>query len=337
MRLLCDRRRAALEFISGREDIGGMHWLTGYIPDLPTPFDDNGEIDLTALAKLCERQIAAGVSAIVVGETAGEASTLTPAEHGAIIRAAVGTARGRVRVIAGAGSNSTSQAIELTRRAVAAGADAILSVVPYYNKPMQAGIHRHFQAIADSTDLPIILHDIPSRTIRELSDDTLARLAESRQFIGLRDGTGDIARPLRLRSRLPSGFRLLSGDDATALPFLALGGDGCISMVSNIAPQACRTIFSSCREGRLPSARFAQSRLAPLTTALSKESPTTLKYALGLLGLMHPTTRLPIVELAEAAKAEVASAIGELDDEDLVCPGESWLDPCFNKAAAAAL
>jgi 4-hydroxy-tetrahydrodipicolinate synthase len=314
-----------------------MNWLAGYIPDLPTPFDENGEIDLAAFAKLCERQIAAGVSAIVIGETAGEASTLMPAEHGAIIRAAVEVARGRIHIIAGAGSNSTNQAIELTRRAVAAGADAILSVVPYYNKPMQAGIFRHFQAIAASTDLPIILHDIPSRTIRELSDDTLARLAESRQFIGLRDGTGDIARPLRLRSLLPSGFRLLSGDDATALAFLAHGGDGCISMVSNIAPLLCRDIFSNCRQGRLPSARYLQRRLAPLTTALSKESPAALKYALCLLGFMRPSTRLPIVELAEPAKAEVASAIAEMDDEDLACRSESWHAPYFNRAPAPTL
>ena len=314
-----------------------MNWLAGYIPDLPTPFDEGGEIDLAAFATLCERQIAAGASAIVVGETAGEASTLTPAEHGALIRAAVETARGRSHIIAGAGSNSTSQAMELTRRAIAAGADAVLSVVPYYNKPMQVGIFRHFQAIADSTDLPIILHDIPSRTIRELSDDTLARLAESGQFVGLRDGTGDIARPLRLRSLLPSGFRLLSGDDATALAFLVHGGDGCISMVSNIAPLLCRAIFSSCRQGRLPSARFLQSRLAPLTTALAKESPAALKYALCLLGFMHPNTRLPIVELAKAAKAEVASAIAEIDDEDLVCRSESWHAPYFNRTAAPRL
>ena len=150
-------------------------WFSGYIPDLPTPFDEADNLDLAAFARLCERQIDAGVSAIVVGETSGEASTLTPAEHEAIVRAAVEIARGRVRIIAGAGSNSTSQAIELTRRAEAAGADAVLSVVPYYNKPMQAGIYAHFRAIAVSTSLPIILHDVPSRTIRELSDDTLAR------------------------------------------------------------------------------------------------------------------------------------------------------------------
>src|ERR1039457_1357733 len=223
-------------------------WLAGYIADLPTPFDDNDRIDSTAFAGLCERQIEAEVSAIVVGETAGEAATLTPAEHDSIVRAAVTIAKGRLRVIAGAGSNSTSQAIELTRHAEAAGADAVLSVVPYYNKPMQAGIYAHFQATAGSTALPIILHDIPSRTIRELSDDTLVRLAQSRQFIGLRDGTGDITRPLRLRSRLPSGFRLLSGDDATALAFIAVGGDGCISVVSNVAPELCRIIFTNCTQ-----------------------------------------------------------------------------------------
>jgi 4-hydroxy-tetrahydrodipicolinate synthase len=300
-------------------------WLTGYIPDLPTPFDENGEIDLTAFAKLCERQVEAGVPAIVVGETAGEASTLTPAEHDTIVRSAVAISRGRVRIIAGAGSNSTSQAIELTRHAEAAGADAILSVVPYYNKPMQAGITAHFQAIAASTSLPIVLHDVPSRTIRELADDTLVRLAESRQFIGLRDATGDITRPLRVRPLLRSGFRLLSGDDASALAFIANGGDGCISMVSNVAPELCQAIFSIQRQGRLQTARYLQSRLAPLSTAFAKESPAALKYALCLLGLMRPNTRLPIVTLADRAKAEVANAIAEIGEEDIACPGESWL------------
>jgi 4-hydroxy-tetrahydrodipicolinate synthase len=299
-------------------------WLAGYIPDLPTPFDENDEIDLTAFAKLCERQINAGVAAIVAGETAGEAPTLTPIEHDIVVRAAVEIARGRVRVIAGAGSNSTSQAIELTRRAEAAGADAVLSVVPYYNRPMQTGIHAHFRAIADSTSLPIVLHDVPSRTMRELSDDTLARLAESRQFIGLKDGTGDIVRPVRLRSLLPPGFGLLSADDATALAFMANGGDGSISLISNVAPALCQAIYSACRQGRLQSARYLQDQLAPLTAALSKESPAALKYALCLLGFMRPTPRLPIVELSDSAKAELANAIAQIGDEDLACPGSSW-------------
>jgi 4-hydroxy-tetrahydrodipicolinate synthase len=297
-------------------------WLAGYIPDLPTPFDESGAVDLAAFARLCERQIEAGVTAIVVSETSGEASTLTPDEQQGIIRTAVEVARGRVRIIAGAGSNSTSQAIELTQRAEAAGADAVLSVVPYYNNPMQAGIQAHFRAIAISTGLPIILHDIPSRTMRELSDDTLGRLADSRHFIGLRDGTGSIARLLRLRPRLPLGFRLLSGDDTTALAFVANGGDGCISIVSNVAPELCHAIFSNCRQGRLQTARYLQDRLAPLTTALAKESPAALKYALCLLGFISPATRLPIVELADAGKAEVAGAIAEIGDEDIACAVE---------------
>lgn len=310
-------------------------WLAGYIPDIPTPFDEKGAVDLAAFANLCERQIEAGVSAIVVSETSGEASTLTPTEQESIIRAAVEVARGRVRVIAGAGSNSTSQAIELTQRAESAGADAVLSVVPYYNNPMQAGIHAHFRAIAISTALPIILHDVPSRTMRELSDDTLRRLADSRHFIGLKDGTGDIARLLRLRPLLPAGFRLLSGDDATALAFVANGGDGCISIVSNVAPGLCQAVFSNCRQGRPQTARYLQSRLASLTAALTRESPAALKYALCLLGFMSPATRLPIVELADAAKAEVAGAIAEIGDEDLACPVESWQGPRLREDSAA--
>jgi 4-hydroxy-tetrahydrodipicolinate synthase len=308
-------------------------WLSGYIPDLPTPFDEADQLDLKAFARLCERQVEAGVSAIVVSETAGESSTLTPAEHDSIVRTAVDVAGGRVRVIAGAGSNSTSHAIDYTRRAEAAGADAVLSVVPYYNKPMQAGISAHFEAIAGSTRLPIILHDIPSRTIRELSDDTLARLAQSAQFVGLRDGAGDVLRPMRLRALLPPGFRLMSGDDATALAYIANGGDGCISLVSNVAPDLCQAIFSSCRQGRLQTARYLQNRLAPLTAALTKENPAALKYALHLLGFMRANTRLPIVELDDAAKAEVRGAIAAIGDEDLVCPGE-WRGPRLRKGAA---
>jgi 4-hydroxy-tetrahydrodipicolinate synthase len=304
-----------------------VSWLAGYIPDLPTPFDQNDRVDLAALATLCERQIAADVPGIVVCETAGEASTLTPAEQETIIRTAVEVARGRTRIIAGAGSNSTSHAIEFAQCAELAGADAVLSVVPYYNKPMQSGITAHFRAIAEETALPVILHDIPSRTIREISDDTLARLAESRQFIGLRDATGDIARPARLRPLLPSGFRLLSGDDATALGFIANGGDGCLSMVSNVAPDLCRVIFSSCRQAQLQSARYLQSRLAPLTASLAREGPAALKYALSLLGLMSRNTRLPMVELDDAAKREVAAAITAIGNEDIACSSQSWRGP----------
>ena len=293
------------------------NWLTGYIPDLPTPFDPCGRIDLNAFRGLCERQIAAGVPALVVCETAGEASTVSPAEQETISRTAVDVARGRLRIIAGAGSNSTSQAIELTRRAEAAGADAILSVVPYYNKPMQSGITAHFRAIADSTHLPLILHDIPARTIRELANDTLARLAESRQFIGLRDGSGDVTRPIRLSGMIPSHFRLLTGDDATALAYMANGGDGCISTVCNVVPDVCRMIHASWRQGRLRTARDLLRQLAPLETCLAGNNPAALKLALSLLGFMHPDTRLPIVELDSAAKAALARIIAGLDHDQI--------------------
>lgn len=298
-------------------------WLTGYIPDLPTPFDEAGKVDEKAFARLCERQIEAGVPALVVCETTGEASTLSATERELIIRTAVEIAQGRTRVIAGAGSNSTGQAMELTRRAEAAGADAVLSVVPYYNKPMQDGIHAHFRAVADSTGLPIILHDIPSRTVRELADDTLARLAQCSQFIGIRDATGDVTRPLRLSALVPPGFRLMSGDDLTAFAFMAAGGHGCISTISNVAPDLCRAMFSNCRQGRLRVARHLERRLGALQASLTRQNPVAVKYALSLLGLMPPDTRLPLVELDEPAKAAVARALAAMAEQDLIGAAEA--------------
>jgi 4-hydroxy-tetrahydrodipicolinate synthase len=240
---------------------------------------------------------------------------LSPAEHESIIRAAVDVARGRTRVVAGAGFNSTDHAIDLTCRAEDAGADAVMSIVPYYNKPMQEGIYEHFRAIADSTELPVILHDIPSRTMRELANSTLARLAESPQFVGLRDGSGDLTRPMRLSPLLPSRFRYLTGDDATVLAYLANGGDGCISTISNVAPGLCQKILSSIRHGRLQAAWDLQKRLMPLQACLSGDHPAALKYALGLLGLIDPATRLPIVELNGPENAAVAIALAGIDED----------------------
>jgi 4-hydroxy-tetrahydrodipicolinate synthase len=291
-------------------------WLTGYIPDLPMPFNSEGAVDLRAFAGLCRRQIDAGVSALVVCETCSEASTLSSPEYEAVIRTAVEAASGQVRVIAGAGSNATNRAIELTRQANAAGADAILSVVPYYNKPTQGGICAHFRAIADATSLPIILHDIPSRTMRELADGSLVRLAQSPQFVGLRDATGDIARVACLKRRLPDGFRLLSGDDATALAFVVSGGDGCISITANVVPELCRAIFSSCRRGRLRQARRLHDKLLPLTAFLSRDNPAALKHALSMLGLMQPDARLPIVELDSDTKAALARSLTAVIEGD---------------------
>jgi 4-hydroxy-tetrahydrodipicolinate synthase len=286
-----------------------LHWLGGFIADLPTPFDDGDGIDWPAFERLCEHQIRSGATAIVVGETMGEASTLSREEHEEIIAAAASIARGRIAVIAGAGSNSTSQAIELTTEAEAAGADAILSVVPYYNKPMQAGMLAHFRAIAGSTGLPIILHDVPSRTVREISDETIIALSQSKQFIGLKESTGSVARLFRLKSALPPAFRLLSGDDATAMAFLASGGDGCVSAVANLFPDLCRSIYESCSVGQVQVSR-SLARIATLSALLSADSPVAaLKYGMSFLGFMKPAVRLPLVELGEDARKAVALAM----------------------------
>jgi 4-hydroxy-tetrahydrodipicolinate synthase len=289
--------------------------LTGYAPALPTPFSEGDNIDLEAFEQLCDRQIREGATALVVCGTTGEAPTLTPAEQGALIRAAVSVAGGRAPVIAGAGSNATAHAIELTRDAEAAGADAILSVVPYYNKPTQQGMYAHFRAIEQSTRLPIILYDVPSRTVCGLADETVARLAELPQFIGLKDATGDIARLSRLRSLVGTDFRLLSGDDATALPFLAQGGHGCISVTSNLVPGLCRSMYLACRQGQITRAQRLSAPIAQLTAVLFRESnPVPLKYALSLLGLIAAKVRLPLVELSNGTKTEVAAAMEEVSE-----------------------
>ena len=287
--------------------------LTGYAPALPTPFDESGEIDVAALEWFCDRQIKAGANALVVCGTTGEAPNLSRQEHDRIVRIAVNAARGKMPVIAGAGSNSTGQAVELSRDAEAAGADAVLSVVPYYNKPTQSGMYAHFRAVAEATGLPIILYDVPSRTVCGLADDTIARLAELPQFIGLKDASGDITRPLRLRSLLGQEFRLMSGDDATALAFFAQGGDGCISVTSNVAPGLCRAMYLACSQGQLGQAQRLATAAARLTAALFRESnPAPVKYALSLMRLMSPSVRLPLVELSSASKAEIEAVLGQL-------------------------
>lgn len=284
--------------------------LSGYAPALPTPFDADGSLDTAALERLCDLQIRMGASALVVCGTTGEAPTLRPAEHHVLVRIAVDVARGRIPVIAGAGCNSTAHAIELSRDAEAGGADAILSVVPYYNKPVQDGLYAHFRAIAESTGLPIVLYDVPSRTGCALADETAARLAEVSNIIGLKDATADLSRPARLRRLVGAEFRLLSGDDATAAGFFAQGGDGCISVTANLAPGLCRNMFLAHRQGQNAQAQRLAQAAAPLTAALFREtSPVPLKYALSLLGLMAPTVRLPLVEAGEQTRKEIAAAM----------------------------
>jgi 4-hydroxy-tetrahydrodipicolinate synthase len=287
--------------------------LAGYAPALPTPFDDNNAIDAAAFEHFCELQILNGATALVVGGTTGEAPNLSHDEHRKLVRIATGVSLGRVPVIAGAGSNSTQHAIELTKDAEASGADAILSVVPYYNRPTQSGLYAHFSEIVASTSLPIILYDVPTRTACRLADETIARLAELPQIAGLKDATGDPSRVARLRILLGTDFRLFSGDDATALTFIVQGGDGCVSVTSNVAPGLCRDMFLSLRQGQITRAQRLSHPIAQLTAALFRETnPAPVKFALSLLGLMAPRVRLPLIEIGEKTKSELTGIVARL-------------------------
>jgi 4-hydroxy-tetrahydrodipicolinate synthase len=287
--------------------------LSGYAPALPTPFTPDRLIDYAAFERFCALQIEHGATALIVCGTTGEAPTLEPQEQVRLIQRAVRVAAGRVPVVAGAGSNATSHAIELTRSAERSGADAVLSVVPYYNKPTQAGLRAHFAAIAGSTGLPVILYDVPSRTACGLADETIARLAETPNITALKDATGDVSRLARLKPLLPPHFRLLSGDDATAPAWLAQGGDGCISVTSNIAPGLCRSLYLALRQDQSARAQRLALPLAELTQVLFRESnPGPLKYALSLLGLMSPALRLPLLPPSEKTQTEISAVLGRI-------------------------
>jgi 4-hydroxy-tetrahydrodipicolinate synthase len=304
---------AALRALEAPQPHRSLHtsdWLHGIIADLPTSFDARGALDLVTFARLCERQVCAGASAIVVGETTGEADTLTLDERAMLIRTAVGIARGRLRIIAGAGSNCTGRAIELTRLAQAAGADAVMSVVPYYNRPTADGIAAHFHAILDTTLLPVIVHDAPLRCACALTDDALLRLAASPRLIGIRDDTGDAGRLARLRPLLPAEFRMLSGQDQAALSYLLLGGDGVVSAMANVAPQLCRGMYYAACQGCPRYATTISDMLAPLAAALATDhvSPA-VKYALSLRGLGNAAVRLPLTELTNGEQRQVRTAM----------------------------
>jgi 4-hydroxy-tetrahydrodipicolinate synthase len=287
--------------------------LAGYAPDLPTPFSENDAIDAAAFEHFCELQISNGATALVVGGTTGEAPNLSRDEHCKLVRIATGVSRGRVPIIAGAGSNATEHAIQLTRDAEASGADAVLSVVPYYNRPTQAGLYAHFSEIAASTGLPIILYDVPTRTACGLADETIARLAELPHIAGVKDATGNPSRIARFRMLVGTDFRLLSGDDATALAFIAEGGDGCVSVTSNVAPGLCRDMLLSLRQGRITRAQRLSHPVAQLTAALFHETnPAPVKFALSLFDLMTPRVRLPLVGVDEKTKKELTGTIARL-------------------------
>ncbi len=281
----------------------------GSITALITPFS-NGSIDEKGFQEFVDWQIREGTDALVPVGTTGESPTLSHEEHMRVVELCIDAAGKRVPVIAGTGSNSTDEAISLTAHAARAGADAALVVLPYYNKPTPEGQYRHFRAIHDAVDLPIIIYNVPPRTAVDMSVETMARLAKLPRIIGVKDATADLARPLLMRLAAGAGFCQLSGEDGTVVPFLAQGGHGCISVTSNVAPRLCAELHSAWRKRDLDTVMSLNERLMPLHKALFVEtSPGPVKYAASLLGRCAPATRLPLCEIAEKSKEAVRSAM----------------------------
>ncbi|MGD0107331.1 MAG: 4-hydroxy-tetrahydrodipicolinate synthase [Rhodopila sp.] len=285
----------------------------GSLVALITPMRDDGSVDEKAFSEFVDWQIKEGTAAVVPVGTTGESPTLSHAEHRRVVEIAIEVAAGRVPVIAGAGSNSTEEAIALTRHAKEAGADAALVVTPYYNKPTQEGMFLHYTAIADAVDLPVIIYNIPPRSVVDMSVETMARLARHRNIIGVKDATANLARPLHTRRACGDDFCQLSGEDHTALAFNAAGGVGCISVTANVAPRLCSEMQNAWAEGRLKEAMSLQNRLVPLHDALfSETSPGPVKYAASLLGKTTERCRLPLAPLMGPTREKVKAAMAEV-------------------------
>jgi 4-hydroxy-tetrahydrodipicolinate synthase len=282
----------------------------GSLVALLTPMAEDGSLDPKAFQEFCEWQIKEGTQGLIPVGTTGESPTLSHDEHRRVVELCVEAAGGRVPVIAGAGSNSTSEAIELTRHAKEAGADAVLVVTPYYNKPTQEGMFLHFTAIADAVDLPIVIYNIPPRSVVDMSVETMARLAKHPNIVGVKDATANLTRPLHTRAVIGADFCQLSGEDHTALAFLAVGGHGCISVTANIAPRLCAEMHAAWAAGRLDEAMAIQDRLVPLHDAMFCEtSPGPVKHAASLLGLSTAFCRLPMAPVATSTRARVKAAM----------------------------
>jgi 4-hydroxy-tetrahydrodipicolinate synthase len=276
---------------------------------LVTPFRDGG-IDERAFQELVAWQIEQGTDMLVPCGTTGESPTLSHEEHHRVVELCIEVARGKVPVMAGTGSNSTAEAISLTRHAKKAGADAVLVVTPYYNKPTQEGLYQHFKAIHDAVDIPIFIYNIPPRSVVDMTVATMARLAKLPNIVGVKDATMDLARPLRTRLAIGPEFCQLSGEDITVAAFLAQGGHGCISVTANAAPRLCAALHDAWQRGDLATVQQTSDRLAPLHDAMFCEaSPGPVKYALSLLGRCHPETRLPLYEIASESKDRVGQAM----------------------------
>ena len=283
----------------------------GVMPALITPFKD-GKVDENSFVALIERQISGGVHGLVAAGTTGESAPLSHEEHRRVVELCVKTAAGRVPVIAGAGSNSTAEAIDLTRHAKSVGADAVLIATGYYNRPNQEGLYQHFKAVNDAVDIPIIVYNVPSRTIVDISNETLERLSKLKNIAGIKDATGDIARVSQQLKACGPDWVLLSGDDPTALGYIAHGGHGCISVTSNVAPDACAAFYNAALAGDFETARAWQAKLITLHKVLFVEpSPAPTKFALAHLGLCSEEIRLPITPCTAAAKPLILAAMAE--------------------------
>jgi 4-hydroxy-tetrahydrodipicolinate synthase len=281
----------------------------GSFTALVTPFK-NGSVDEAAFRGLVDWQIAEGTDGLVPVGTTGESPTLSHDEHKRVVEWCVAQADKKVPVVAGAGSNSTKEAVELAQHADKAGADAVLIVTPYYNKPTQEGLYQHYKAINDAIGIPIIIYNIPARSVVDMSVDTMARLFELKNIAGVKDATANVVRVSQQRAAMGPDFNQLSGEDATALGFMAHGGHGCISVTSNVAPRLCGEFQDACLKGDYAGALSIQDKLMPLHTALFIETnPAPAKYALSLLGKCSDTVRLPMVPLAETTRTAVRDAM----------------------------
>ena len=281
----------------------------GSMTALVTPFK-NGKVDEAAFRGHVDWQIAQGTHGLVPVGTTGESPTLSHAEHKSVVEWCINEAKGRVPVIAGAGSNNTNEAVELSRHAEKVGADAVLIVTPYYNKPNQEGLYQHYKAINDAIGIPIIIYNIPPRSIVDMSVDTMARLYELKNIVGVKDATGNIVRVSQQRQAMGPDFIQLSGEDATALAFNVHGGHGCISVSSNVAPKACADFQTASLSGDYAKALTYQDKLFPLHSALFVEpNPAGPKYALSVLGRMTDEVRLPMVPTTEPTRAIIRKAM----------------------------
>ena len=276
---------------------------------LLTPFKDN-KVDYSSYRELIDFQINNGTHGLVPVGTTGESPTLSHDEHKKLIEVCIEQSNGRVPVIAGAGSNSTSEAVDFVKHACSAGADGLLVVTPYYNKPTQSGLLAHYNELIKHTSKPIIIYDIPGRSVIQMTDETMAKLAQDQFIVGVKDATADLTRPTRLQNVISDDFIQLSGEDGTALAYLAAGGHGCISVTANIAPNLLSRMHNAWKQGDINTAQEINKKLMPLHDALFCEtSPGPLKYAASLLGICSSDARLPIVEIEEDSKLKIKNAL----------------------------